>query len=114
MKLVYLLELLDPITSKWHAFGIQLGVKPDKLQELETHKTSPVRDYMREMLECWLQKSTSATMQDILNALRKPVLGEMRLSKELEKKYKGTHKCLLGLYWVHLRYCTLQKVVLDL
>ena len=91
MKLGYLLEVLDPITSEWHSFGIQLGVNPNKLQEFEAYKTSHVRDYLREMLECWLQKSTSATMQDILNALRKPVLGEVRLSKQLEEKYKGNH-----------------------
>ena len=86
-----LLNALNPVTAQWRSFGIQLGVDPDKLKEFEDF-TRNVKYYLSETLQIWLkQNDPPPTVQDLLDALRSPVLSNPRLAKKLEEKYKGNH-----------------------
>ena len=52
--------------------------------------TRNVKYYLSETLQIWLaQKDPPPTVQDLLDALRSPVLSNHVLAKKLEKKYKG-------------------------
>ena len=86
-----LLNALNPVTAQWRSFGIQLGVDSDKLKEFEDF-TRNVKYYLSETLQIWLkQNDPPPTVQDLLDALRSPVLSNPRLAKKLEEKYKGNH-----------------------
>ena len=95
LNLGYLLEVLNPITSKWHSFGLQLSVDPNKLNQFEAYRPANVRERLREMLECWLQKYTPATIQNILYALETDSLGEKTLANTLEERYRGNQPYVL-------------------
>ena len=83
------MNALTPVTAQWSSFGIQLGVDPNKLKEFEDF-TRNVKYYLSETLQIWLaQKDPPPTVQDLLDALRSPVLSNHVLAKKLEKKYKG-------------------------
>ena len=88
LKPADLLDVLQPITAQWHAFGIQLGVDPDVLNTFTAYD-SFVRRYLEIVLERWLQKTPPLTIQDIITALRKPSFRNNRLASELDEKYKG-------------------------
>ena len=84
-----LLNKLKPVTAGWHSFGIQLGVDPNKLSELECHVRN-VKRYLTDMLAHWLDNYEPApTVKDLLDALRSPAMMEIRLAAKLEEKYKG-------------------------
>ena len=84
-----LLNKLKPLTAGWHSFGIQLGVDPNKLSELECHVRN-VKRYLTDMLVHWLNDHEPApTVKDLLDALRSPAMMERRLAAKLEEKYKG-------------------------
>ena len=82
-----LLNKLKPVTAGWHSFGIQLGVDPNKLSELECHVRN-VKRYLTDMLAHWLNDH-EPTVKDLLDALRSPAMMEKRLAAKLEEKYKG-------------------------
>ena len=83
------MNALTPVTAQWQSFGIQLGVDPNKLKEFEDF-TRNVKYYLSETLQIWLkQNDPPPTIQDLLDALRSPVLSNNTLAKKLEKKYKG-------------------------
>ena len=88
MELGVLQEALTEITAQWHEFGIQLGVKPSRLQQFQTY-TSNVRFYLNQMLQVWLKKDPPPTILELIAALRSPVLSHNVLADKLEKEYKG-------------------------
>ena len=89
MSLKLLINRLKPVAARWHDFGIQLGVNPDRLSELQCH-TRDVKRYLSDMLMHWLVNHEPApTVDDLLDALRSPDIMEIRLAAQLKKKYKG-------------------------
>ena len=87
MELFDLLNVLGPVTAQWYAFGIQLGVGPERLSMIE------LKEYLRRTLQFWLEKYPSPNVQDLVDALKSPVLSNHRLAAELERKYKGNYMC---------------------
>ena len=81
---------LNSVTSDWHSFGIQLEVDHDKLSQFEKY-TQDVKFYLSKTLQLWFKQDQPPTVQDLLDALRSPVLNYRRLAGELEEKYKGKH-----------------------
>ena len=57
-------------------------------QEFEDY-TQDVKYYLCKTLQFWLEYDYLPTIQDLLDALRSPVLNHHSLADELEKKYKG-------------------------
>ena len=89
LSLKLLINRLKPVAARWHDFGIQLGVNPDRLSELQCH-TRDVKRYLSDMLMQWLVNHEPApTVDDLLDALRSPDIMEIRLAAQLKKKYKG-------------------------
>ena len=93
LKLSVLMSELNSVASEWHRFGIQLGVDYHKLSQFEKY-TQDVKFYLSKTLQLWFEQDPPPTVQDLLNALRSPVLNYCRLAGELEEKYKGNH-----VYW---------------
>lgn len=92
LKLGVLINELSKITAEWHAFGIQLGVDPSKLKEFERYSCD-VKRHLTEMLQLWLRQDPPPAIPDLLDALRGPSLNYRRLAGNLERKYKGKHRC---------------------
>ena len=88
MNLIDLLNELHDVTAQWYAFGIQLGVST---ATLDTFKTAEcyVQHYLSVVLKRWVRKDPPPKIQDIITALRKPVIENKRLASDLEEKYKG-------------------------
>ena len=89
MRLKLLINWLKPVTARWYSLGIQLGVNPDRLHEIESHKRD-VKRYLTDMLMHWLGNHEPApTVDDLLEALKSCSMMEDRLAAQLGKKYKG-------------------------
>ena len=81
----------ETVISKWHSFGLQLGVSNGVLNGIQTPGSACyVRDHLREMLERWLNKNPPPKIQDIIAVLGD--LGNNALAKTLEEEYQGNHQ----------------------
>ena len=78
-----LYELVITASVRWHALGLQLGVRPGELERIEHEYVDP-RDRLREMLRCWLKQTSFPSMPDLVAALRKHSVEEIVLAQELE------------------------------
>jgi len=88
LDLGVLIAELTTVTSQWYLFGIQLGVKPNRMDAFQSYSRD-VRHKLNGMLQLWLRKVPRPTIQDLLKALRKECVGYIRLADDLETKYKG-------------------------
>ena len=88
LTLSLLMKELAKVKWQWRTLGIQLGVDPKKVKEFEDY-TEDVKYFLCKTLQFWLEFNYLPTIQDLLDALRSPVLNHHSLADELEKKYKG-------------------------
>ena len=52
-----------------------------------------LKEYLRRTLQFWLEKDPSPNIQDLVDALKSPVLSNHSLAAILERKYKGNYMC---------------------
>ena len=57
------------------------------------HDALNVKDYLRRTLQLWIEMDPSPNIQDLVDAVRSPMLSNHRLAAELERKYKGNYMC---------------------
>ena len=84
---------LQPVAERWKAIGCALQLDTikfeDEMQQLHgsrTHRSA--EDYFSEMLREWLKcPNAQPTWRSIVDALRSPAVGEMKLALFLESKY---------------------------
>ena len=88
MNLIDLLNVLHEVTAQWYAFGIQLEVPTATLDTFQTADCC-VQHYLSVVLKRWMGKHPPPKIQDIITALRKPVIQNKKLASELEEAYKG-------------------------
>ena len=81
---------LKPITAKWHAFGIQLGIKPDTLTVFEVF-TGNVGFYLSEVIRLWRETHPPPKLQVLIDALR--YVNHSGLARKLDTDYRGMCKC---------------------
>ena len=82
-------DLLNQVASKaldkWERIGLQLGIEPHQLNSLKTvHLGDPMKCYM-DVFSLWENKAEPPfTWTTIINALRAPMVAEVRLAQDLE------------------------------
>jgi hypothetical protein len=82
------LDLLTNLLSKaarWNSIGIQLGLSPDQVATIRAD-SSDVEECLRKILQKWYDMTPNPSWGQVITALRAPLLGEMKLAKELEQK----------------------------
>ena len=80
-----LLTSLLPKAASWNPIGIQLGLSPDELDTIKADSCD-VQECLRRVLRKWYDSTPNPTWREVITALRAPLLGEMKLAKELERK----------------------------
>lgn len=80
-----LLTSLLPKAASWNPIGIQLGLSPDELDTIRAD-SSDVQECLTKVLQKWYDRTPNPTWKQVVTALRAPLLGEMKLAKELEHK----------------------------
>ena len=68
-----------------------LGVSDNNIKAIEK-RVVDVKIYLCQMLEKW-RENKNRQLTDILKAIRGPTIGNMRLARELEKKWREQGFC---------------------
>jgi len=79
-----LLEELMDLRAQWYRLGIQLRMRIETLDRIETQFHNP-RDQLLEMLKTWLTTSDNPSWKTLTDVLKR--VGESRLAGGLERKY---------------------------
>ena len=79
---------LHGVSTKWHAFGLQLGFTSEMLANMVPVDCDPaVR--LSKLLSTWLQRANSPTLDTLCNALSHVTVGEEKLAEWLlHRKFK--------------------------
>ena len=83
-NLVY--QTLFPISSKWHNFGLALGLPEHSLKRIE-HNYRECEDCLRETLAVRISDPKSLTWQMVLTALRNDTVKDIELAEKIEKEF---------------------------
>ena len=70
--------------TKWYQFGVLLKLDARSLNAIE-EQNREVNLKVIKMFELWLNSSTNATRKQVLETLRKDVIGEMVVAENYEK-----------------------------
>ena len=76
---------LAPVAHKWMLVGTCLDVNQPDLKEIEGRQHILAKQSLLEVISRWLDTNHSVCWNDILKALREPLLDEQRLAKEIEE-----------------------------
>ncbi len=85
--LIVLTELLH-VCAVWYNIGLVLYMSPGTLDGI--HVKGPYKtpmDCLREMLKVWLSTSPDPSWEELIAALKDPIVGEPSLARQLEAKY---------------------------
>ena len=77
---------LHSVCPKWYKIGVQLDVPSFQLRNIEK-KSSDSMDKLCDTLDYWMSKETSCSWRYLVNALKAPIVDEIRLAKEIEEKH---------------------------
>ena len=77
---------LFPCRAKWYDLGIQLRVDVSTLDSFKVQYDDP-SDELREVLKSWLATGGNPTWGVMVEALKRPAVGQARLAVELQQKY---------------------------
>ena len=82
------MEELNIICAKWYDVGMQLRVSVDTLDAIKEKNPNNPSSCLRETLKTWLKEfPQSPTWNNIIDALRSNVVGEVRLAAHLEQTH---------------------------
>ena len=91
-ELAFLMNHLQPMASHWKAFGLQLGLLPGELDNIEaTHLLTPGGPpaFLQEVLKRWMNHAPPfPTLSKLCDALRSPAVHQSRIALELEQQYQ--------------------------
>ena len=80
------------IATKWHSFGVLLKLDTVKLDDIKrNYEESDLRAF--KMFDLWLRTNPNATRKEIIDTLRKDVIGEFTIAKDYEKTLKIQSEC---------------------
>ena len=85
-KMIELLEELAPIAYKFKIFGTLLNIKTYVLEEID-QSSRDCKEKLYKVLEHRLNLMPPLTWQDVVRALRSPVLDKQSLAYQIESKY---------------------------
>ena len=73
--------------SKWHLFGIALGIDPYTLDAINVKLRGDPDTCLRDMLQQWLDSESEVTWEALIDALDAKSVGLVRLAQSLRDKY---------------------------
>ena len=78
---------LGSVMAKWFSIGVQLGIDPAKLQEIETNYRTADRCFS-EVINFWLKGNTPVAVSwiSLVGVLKSPFVNEKGLARRLEEK----------------------------
>ena len=76
---------LSSVAHNWQLIGTCLGVDQSEIKEMEEQRLLPKKALV-ELITKWLSTNRRVTWNDILTALRMPLLKEECLANEIKKK----------------------------
>ena len=78
-------QVASKALNKWEIIGIQLGIEPHQLNSIKTvNLGDPMKCYM-EVFSLWANKAKRPfTWMTIINALKAPMIAEVRLAEDIE------------------------------
>ena len=79
-------ETLFPISSKWHNFGLALGLPKLTLRRIE-YNYRECEDCLRETLAVRISDPKPLTWQMVLSALRKDTVNDIELAEKIEREF---------------------------
>ena len=84
-----LTENID-VGTQWYILGIMLAVDQTRLNSIEDMKRDDVYKTTK-MFELWLRGNSKASRSQVLEALRKRVVGEATIAMNYEKNLRKLH-----------------------
>lgn len=81
-----LFQALHPMAAKYLIFGIQIDVRMDEIEKIQTQFTNPDKCLLK-ILSIRLKMIPPLTWNDVDAALRSDAVGESRLANKIKKKY---------------------------
>ena len=75
-------ERLQGVSTKWQAFGLQLGFSTEALANLVPFDCDPAVCLIK-LLSAWLQRAHPPTLEALCRALSHGTVGEEELAKSL-------------------------------
>lgn len=79
---------MQPIAAKYHALGVQLGLTPAKIREIETEANGQgVKLYLEQVLHRWLDGDPQLDL--LVAALIQIGDDNWRLAEKLKRDYAG-------------------------
>ena len=82
-------EELYEARTKWYDIGLALKVPVTTLDSIEGQSGSDSKK-LREALKVWLKTATEPTWQDVVDVLKRRVVGEPKLASDIEAKHCTT------------------------
>ena len=83
--LAELIEVLYPAKIKYKLFGLQIGLRFDEIESIESNNTDS-GDRLLAILSVRLNKDKPLTWNDIYSALRSKTVDKSRLAEEIRRK----------------------------
>ena len=77
-------ELADVSLGQVKKLVVQLGVHPSKCDDVDSY---PVPERKQKLLDMWLRGDDHATWRKLVDALKKPAVGEHTLAGKIQVKY---------------------------
>ena len=85
MDFLDLLESLLPKASQWDSIGLVLGLAAGELETIRADSNG-VEQCLRKVLQKWYGRSPHPTWEEIIAALKSPLVGDPALAQKLEDK----------------------------
>ncbi len=86
--LPHLMNVLEPVASKWDSICLQLGVPQSTLSNIQAKPTllaGAPQTFLRSGLYEWMRSGAeTCTVSSLANALRTPSVNEVFLANEIE------------------------------
>ena len=73
------------LVADWHQLGIQLGLPPAQLCQIEREYPGGIERRKVEVVDLWLQSTPGASWRHIITALRE--MGDVTTAERMELKY---------------------------
>ena len=84
--LVHILRTTWEGRNEWRSIGVELGIPPDTLEAISRDHPQSINDCFLEMISEWLRNSGGPTWEDLISALKSPLVGLQPLATELDDK----------------------------
>ena len=76
---------LSPKAAKWDSIGLLLGLSADELETIRANHDT-VEQRLRKVLQKWHDRTPHPTWEEVIAALKSPLVGDPALAEKLESK----------------------------